>query len=194
MPTSQDIIDRANAEWSEDPPYSHLQTRVASARSSDAVKTRAWGKVWPGDPVPGVDPGPPPPPEPGILFTQSLQFKEIDDFGTIYHDYENSMDGDLLVDLGITLIRAQIGPPPLMIVGFKDVSARTAFNQGNNLLVWSLDGIDLTTATGWQNDNILGYPALIDLSSDVPTGLGPYDMVWQAKAARVAPVKRKVKR
>ena len=193
MPTSQKVIDRANAAWSEDPPYSHLQTRVASARSSDAVKTRAWGKIWPGDPVPGVDPGPPGP-TPGILFTQSLTFKEVDDFGTMYHDYLNEMDGDLLIDLGIVLIRTQAGPPPLMVVGFKDVAARTAFNQGNNLLVWSLDGIDLTTATGWQNDNIEGHPAIIDLTSSVPTGLGPYDMKWQSPAAKVAAAKKRVKR
>ena len=105
------------------------------------------------------------------------------------------MDGDLLTDLGITLIRSQAGPPPLFVVGFKDVSARTAFNQGNNLATWALDGIDLTLATGWVNDNILGYPAIVDLSSAVPGGLGPFDMIWQAKSARSAAAKkRKVKR
>ena len=59
--------------------------------------------------------------------------------------------------------------------------------------MWSFDGVDLTTATGWTNDNILGYPAIIDLTSSVPTGLGPYDMKWQAPAKKAA-VKRKVKR
>jgi len=181
MPTSQDVIDRANAKLSKEPLHSNVSAFVAQVEVSDDVKTLAWGTVFPGDPVPGVDPGPPDP-TPGITFTQSLQFKEVDDVGTIYHDVEDSGDGDLLIDLGITLIRTQIGPPPLMIVGFKDVSARTAFSHGNNLLVWTLDGIDLTTATGWQNDNTLGYPSIVDLSSDVPVGLGPYDMVWQAKA------------
>jgi len=98
VPTSQDIIDRAYAKCIKEPLHSQIKTHVAEVEVSDPVKTRAWGKVFPGDPVPGVDPGPPDP-TPGITFTQSLQFKEVDDFGTIYHDFEDSMDGDLLIDL-----------------------------------------------------------------------------------------------
>jgi len=153
---------------------------VAQVEVSDDVKTLAWGTVFPGDPVPGVDPGPPPDPEPGIEYTQSITFKEIDDFGTIYHDF-TAQSGDLYDDLGIELVRTQAGPPPLLVIGFRDVESRTKFNLGADLVSWSLDGVDLKAATGWQtDDDINGFPSIIDLSSSVPTGLGPYDMVWQA--------------
>jgi len=180
MPTSQDIIDRANAKLSKEPLHSNVSAFVAQVEVSDDVKTLAWGTVFPGAPVPGVGPDDPPDPEPGIEYTQSITFKEIDDFGTIYHDF-TAQSGDLYDDLGIELVRTQAGPPPLLVIGFKDVAARTAFNLGADLVSWSLDGVDLKAATGWQtDDDINGLPCIIDLDSEVPTGLGPFDMVWEA--------------
>ena len=178
MPTSQDIIDRAHTILSKEPLHSNVSAFVAQVEVSDDVKTIAWGTVFPGDPVPGVDPGPPGP-TPGIEYTQSITFKEIDDFGTIYHDF-NAQSGDLYDDLGIELVRTQAGPPPLLVIGFRDVESRTKFNRGADLVTWSFDGVDLKAASGWQNDDIDGLPVILDLDSEVPIGLGPYDMVWEA--------------